>query len=84
MSETRIIDVFGANLRRARLSGGFRLADVAEAVGVSIPHVSKIERGQNVPSIETADRLAYAVGATLPEMVTPEATGGKERSRKRC
>ena len=52
-------------LRQARKDLGLYLAPVAEAVALSVPHLSRIERGERVPSVKVADRLARFYRARL-------------------
>jgi transcriptional regulator with XRE-family HTH domain len=42
------------------------LQRVADLAGVDIAHISRVERGQSVPSVEVLARLAGALG--LPEL----------------
>lgn len=57
---------FGVEIRRLRRQAGLTLADLAEAVGVSIVYVSQIERGdRHPPSPEGIRKLAARLG--VPE-----------------
>ena len=49
-------------LRAERLDTGLTLADVAEYVGIDKSHLSLIERGQRMPSVEVLERIADALG----------------------
>jgi transcriptional regulator with XRE-family HTH domain len=54
-------DAFGERLRAARRKQGWTLAEVAERSGVSIPTISRAERGQLALSYEKFSALARAL-----------------------
>lgn len=54
--------LFGAVLRRERVAAGLTQEALAEAAEVHPTHVSRLERGQRAPSLETVLRLAAALG----------------------
>ena len=60
---------FGENLRAARLKTGFSQARVARNAGLDVRTVLRIEAGENIPRIDTANALALAVGSTLEELL---------------
>lgn len=57
------------NLREAlverRKELGLRQSDVADAMGVGQPSISELERGYTSPKLETLQRYARAVDATI-------------------
>lgn len=50
-------------IRRKRLK--ITQEEVASKAGVARPHYSKIEKGEYMPSIETVEKMAEAVGCEL-------------------
>lgn len=52
-------------LRAWRTENHVTLARLANVVGVSIAHLSEIERGNNSPSLELADRLSRATNGKI-------------------
>ncbi|MGG3471548.1 helix-turn-helix transcriptional regulator [Neobacillus pocheonensis] len=53
---------FGEYLKSCRLSSGQTQKDLAEKAGVTIPYISKLERGkEEPPSEETCIKLAAAL-----------------------
>ncbi len=52
---------FGAALRRARLAAGLTQEALAERAGVSTRNIPALERGENRPRRDTAERLAGAL-----------------------
>lgn len=58
-------ELLGAVLREERLRRGERLADVAAAAGVSVSHLSDLERGAKEPSSEVIRAVAAALGLPL-------------------
>ncbi len=66
-----------AEIRDARLGLGLRQADIARAVGISQPQVSRAERADySTLSFPTAARLAAVVGLDLSVRCFPTAAGG--------
>ena len=47
------------------LRGGLSIADLATAAGMTRQAVDLLERGERQPSLETAERLATALGKKL-------------------
>lgn len=59
----------GDTLRTLRLSRGETLTDVADATGVSVAMLSRLERGQRSPSPETLGMVARHFGLPAEEML---------------
>ena len=61
--------VIGECLRQARRGQGRTLRDVAEAAGVSIGHLSEVERGRKEPSSEVLAAICRALGLDLADLL---------------
>jgi transcriptional regulator with XRE-family HTH domain len=59
------IETFGSEVRELRRARQMTLADLAEASGVSVSHLSAIERGGVNPSLAKISRIAEGLG--VPE-----------------
>ncbi|HGY10066.1 MAG TPA: XRE family transcriptional regulator [Oceanithermus profundus] len=57
--------------RELRKERGWRLKDVAEATGLSIPYLSDLERGRTNPSLDTLRTLAGAYGLSVHDLMAP-------------
>jgi transcriptional regulator with XRE-family HTH domain len=57
--------------RELRKERGWRLKDVAEVTGLSIPYLSDLERDRTNPSLETLRTLATAYGMTVHDLIGP-------------
>ena len=53
-----LIQKFAVNVRQYRRVGGLTQAQLAEALGLSVEMVGKIERGTSSPSFETIEKLS--------------------------
>lgn len=53
---------FPASLRRLREAAGISMYELARRAGISPDMVSRMERGQRGPTLETARKLARALG----------------------
>lgn len=64
-SERPLESWIGAQVRSLRSSLGMTLADLAKAASISVPMLSKIEKGQTSPSLATLQNLAAALNIPL-------------------
>ncbi|MCP9483308.1 XRE family transcriptional regulator [Shimia sp. CNT1-13L.2] len=55
---------FGSEVRQLRRARQMTLKEVAHASGVSLSHLSAIERGSSKPSIDVVERIAEALGVS--------------------
>lgn len=59
----------GECLRRRRLEQGRTLREVAQAAGVSVGHLSEVERGRKEASSEVLAAICAALGMDLDDLV---------------
>lgn len=52
---------FGLNLWRSRRRAGLSQEELAELVGLSRPHISVLERGLDLPRVDTIVKLAAGI-----------------------
>lgn len=77
-----------AQIRARRADLGLTLAQVAEASGLSVAYVSKIEQGRGNPTVSSLEALAGALRLSLHALFTPEfsppvdSTGATRVDRK--
>ena len=67
------IEALAAELRHQRRRQNFSLEQLASLSGVSRSMISKIERGEAVPSTVVLSRLAEALGVTFAKLMLPVA-----------
>lgn len=67
MSE--IAHKLGLRVQRLRKGRGLTQAGLAELANLAPHTISRIERGEQSPSLEALDRLAGALGVVLPVLV---------------
>jgi DNA-binding transcriptional MerR regulator/quercetin dioxygenase-like cupin family protein len=58
----------GQRLRQARLARRLRLSQVSAAVGISVSHLSVLERSGSVPSVSVLQRLAQFLDLDLADL----------------
>ena len=58
----------GLRIRALRKAKGLMQEELAEAAGISITFIGVTERGRNVPSLKTCEKLAGVPGVTLSEL----------------
>lgn len=64
-AERHLEAAVGREVRAARLRLGITVADLAEATGLSIGMISKVETGKTSPSLVTLQRFAEALGVPI-------------------
>ncbi|MBW8886601.1 MAG: helix-turn-helix domain-containing protein [Fibrobacteres bacterium] len=65
--KTRVYDF--SILRNLRKAQGFTIADIAQASGISTAVISRIERNQAVPELDTLSRLGKAFGISATDLL---------------
>ncbi|GAB2542098.1 helix-turn-helix domain-containing protein [Brachybacterium huguangmaarense] len=70
-------ELVGGALREERTRQSRTLADVAASAGVSMQHLSDIERGRKDPSSEVLAAITGALGLTLPELLRASARSAR-------
>jgi transcriptional regulator with XRE-family HTH domain len=60
----------GRHVREARKAVGLKQQELADEVGVTSQHISRIELGQAAPSVETLLRLGQRLGVTTDYLLT--------------
>ena len=63
----------GLRLRSLRDQQGLSLRALAERCGLSINAISRIERGENSPTVSTLHRLATALNVPITDFLQEEA-----------
>ncbi|MFD9888000.1 helix-turn-helix domain-containing protein [Amycolatopsis sp. NPDC059027] len=70
-----VLTAVGPRLRELRKRAELTLTDLAEATGVSVSTLSRLESGSRRPSLELLLPLAKAYGVPLDELVDAPSTG---------
>ena len=68
----------GQNIRRLRVTQGFRQEDLAEKCECSASHIGQIENGRVKPSLEMTVRIANALNATTDQLLAHEFSHPEE------
>ena len=68
----------GQNIRRLRVTQGFRQEDLAEKCECSASHIGQIENGRVKPSLEMTVRIANALNATTDQLLAHEFSRPEE------
>ena len=65
---------FGARLNQFRQRAGLSITQLANRIGVDYMQISRYEKGQTLPSLETAVRLATALQVPLDDLASGTTT----------
>lgn len=63
----------GPAIRRLRRMNGLTLDELASQAGISASHLSRLERGQTLPSFQVLSDIAHVLGADVDEFVRLES-----------
>lgn len=58
-------------LRELRTQQGWRLKDLSEKSGLSVPYLSDLERGRTNPSLDTLQTLAGSYSLSVNDLLAP-------------
>lgn len=64
-------------LRELRSERGWRLKDLSEQSGLSVPYLSDLERGRTNPSLETLNTLARTYDMSVQDLLEPTDFAGE-------
>ncbi len=73
-----LAELCGSNIRAARKAAGLSQVDLSARWRVAQTYIARIERADVLPSLETLDRAARAIGVSLVQLVTPPRPDKKE------
>ena len=63
----------GPAIRRLRRMNGMTLDELSSQAGISASHLSRLERGQTLPSFQVLSDIAHVLGADVDEFVRLES-----------
>jgi transcriptional regulator with XRE-family HTH domain len=66
---TSVTQVFGSAVKTARLEKGLSQEQLAAKSGLDRTYISGVERGARNPSLKSAQRIANALGKSLPALL---------------
>jgi transcriptional regulator with XRE-family HTH domain len=65
----------GSTIRSYRLQKGMSQGDIEKRTGLLRCYLSRVENGHTVPSLETLQKIAYALDLQLAQFFSDEAVG---------
>jgi transcriptional regulator with XRE-family HTH domain len=71
--QSELVRRFAERLREVRQSRGMTQARVAQAAGVTVSYISRLEGGGIAPGVDMVERLAGVLGASVAELLPTEA-----------
>lgn len=72
------MDKFGEKLQRLRQRQGLSQSQLAEMLGVTRTHVSRMERGEKIPNIAMLLKISNIFGVTTDLLIRDEIEIGSE------
>jgi len=70
--EASIAQRIGVRLRNLRTAKTLTLAELSKQSGVSVSYLSAVEKGVNLPSLQTLARLTESLGVSIPSVLAEE------------
>ena len=68
-SDPVVAQAFGAAVREARLQVGVAQEELAHLAGIERSHMGKIERGEHMPTLALALKIARALGVSAATLI---------------
>lgn len=68
-SDPVVATAFGAAVRSLRVDAGIAQEELAHLAGVERSHMGKIERGEHMPTLALALKVARALGVSAAELI---------------
>ena len=70
-------EIFGQRIREARKKTGYSLTEAEEIMETSYSHICRIEKGEVIPSVMLAAKLARLYMVSLDYLAGINETGGQ-------
>lgn len=81
---SQLMEQIGARLRATREQQGRTIKELADTAGVSVGHISMLERGKGNPSFNTLVQIAHALNVPFARLLhTADATSPVVRAESR-
>jgi transcriptional regulator with XRE-family HTH domain len=64
IAQEELAGIIGSNVSRLRRQKGFSQQQFAQKLGISLPHLNRIEKGKALPGAELLYALADELGVT--------------------
>ncbi len=68
-SEEELAALLAKRISAERLAKGWRQQDLADATGIARPNIARLESGRRVPKISTLQRIGYALGLAIDDLL---------------
>src|SRR5688572_28678219 len=81
MNVSAVRSIFASSVKRWRNHRGLTQEELAERADLHRTYISDVERGARNLSLESIDKLARALGISLPILFSPEETPGNAGNR---
>lgn len=73
MTDSELAAVIGTNVRAARVAAGLGQKELAEASGIAVPNISRLEAGTHLPSVATLKKVSDALKVPICQFLDPPA-----------
>lgn len=75
-----LVEVLAANVRTLRQAQGVSQEELAARCGLHRTYVGSVERGERNVTLGTLEVLAFALGVSVPELLTPRGPDAKPQT----
>jgi DNA-binding XRE family transcriptional regulator len=69
---TKLLEILAQNIKEKRNKLGYSQQKLAELANITTSFLGMIEVGKKVPSLETAEKIAGALGMTVSQLFSDE------------
>lgn len=78
-----IVDAFAERLRVLRGARGLTQSELSAKAGITVSYVSRLEAGGAAPGLDLIERIASALGVSIPDLLPSKPDPETEERRKR-
>jgi transcriptional regulator with XRE-family HTH domain len=71
MTDDELARVIGRNVRAGRLHAKLSLKGLSERTGISVPHISRLEKGTHLPTLKTLKKVSDALEMPICSFLEP-------------
>lgn len=71
MTDAELAALIGRNVRAARTAAGLTQLELAGKCGMAMPHVSRLEKGTHLPSVNTLKKVSDALKVPICQFLDP-------------
>jgi transcriptional regulator with XRE-family HTH domain len=83
MTDAELAAVIGEERARGAVGRGTDAGELAGACGIAVPHISRLEKGNHLPSVATLKKVSDALKVPICSLLDPPDAEPKRKKPKK-